>query len=118
MKLKSKIMFVIGGVMILYVFGNTFINSRIEYKTELNFKISKIDTTGTNSLELYNMKGEKIIFWNYILAGDEGIMVGDSVSMSVCSEKLYVFKRDSNNLYKLYLSRAPSGMFPRSWFCN
>lgn len=118
MKIKSKIVLIIAGIMILYIFGNTFINSRKEYKMELNFKISKIDVAGTNSLELYNMKGEKITLWNYILGGNEGIMVGDSISKGVCSEKLYVFKRDSNNLYKFYLSRTPSGMFPRSWFCN
>lgn len=116
MRLKGVLIVVI--VVVLFVFGNTYVSSRKEYKTELNFKISKIDITPTNSLELYDMKGEKISLWNFTLISNEGIIIGDSIYKGAFSEKLYVFKRNNDNRYKYYESVSPSGIFPLSWFCN
>lgn len=115
--MKSKGILLIIVITTLFIFGNTYLNSKKEYQTELSFKIGKVKITPTNSLELFNVNDEKISLWNYTLMDNEGIGVGDSIYKGACSEKLNVFK-NNNATYKFYASLSPSGIFPRSWFCD
>lgn len=116
--MKSIITRTIITAVLLFIICNTFFRSGNEYRTELNFKISKIEVSPTHSLKLFDAKGEGVLFWNYSIGDRQGIAVGDSIYKGACTEKLYVFKKDINNKYRFYSSTLPSGIIPLSWFCN
>lgn len=105
-------------VVVVFIICNTFLRSRNEYKTELNFKITKIEVSPTGSLKLFDVKGEGRLFWNYSVRDNDGIVIGDSIFKGACAETLYFYKKNKNNEYKVYLNRSPSRIFPLSWFCN
>lgn len=103
--------------LVLFVFLNTFIKSRNEYKKTYNFVITKIETTPTRTLDFYN-NTEKIVLWNYIVSEKEGVEVGDLLLKKECSKYLYIYKKNNMGVYKVYLKVIPSGLFPFEWFCN
>lgn len=101
--------------IVLFIFINTFIRSRNEYKIKYDFVITKITITPTKTLEFYNNK-EKVVLWNYIISENEGVEVGDLLYKKECSKYLYIFKKNQAGKYIEHLKVIPSGLFPFEWF--
>lgn len=116
--MKKKYFMIIVFISIgFYILINTFLKSRKEYRTTYNFVITKIEVTPTYSLEFFD-KSEKIVIWNYIISGNQGVEIGDSIYKKKCSKYLYIYKKNNNGKYEIYLKVSPSGLFPYEWFCD
>lgn len=103
--------------IVLFIFINTFIKSKNEYKKAYNFVITKIEISPTNTLILYDNK-KKITLWNYTIMDYEGVKIGDLLCKKECSKYLYIYKKNDMGVYTVHLKVNPSGLFPFEWFCN
>ena len=115
--MKKRIMIYIFLGILLFVFINTFIQTRKECNTDYNFIITKLEISPTNRLIFYDNEKE-ISLWNFIVSANSGVDVGDKLIKSKCSNSLAIYKKNDKNVYVLYLEVNSSGLFPLEWFCN
>lgn len=116
MKKKHIMIYIFLGVA-LFVFINTFIQTRNECKSDYNFTITKLEITPTKRLIFYDNEKE-VSLWNYIVSANTGVDVGDKLIKGKCSKYLYIYKKNDQGEYFLHLKVKPSGLFPIEWFCN
>lgn len=115
---RKKIMIGIYALVLIVPILITLYNSKKEYRGEYSFVVSRVEITPTQTLELYDMKNRKIVFWSYAIMADAGVSNVDSVYKAPCSRFLFVFKKNKRGEYKQHLKIVPSGLFPYEWFCN
>lgn len=65
-----------------------------ENKVVYNFRISKLDTTPTKSLNFYN-GSKKIVLWNYIISAGGGAEIGDYLVKDRCAKILYIKRKNA-----------------------
>jgi len=113
---KYIVLIVVIGALI-YISANTYIKTRDEYKKSYNFVIERVEFTPTESVVVFDGT-EKIGFWNFSIRKGHDIEVGDLLKKDSCSDKLNIYRKQSNGEYKLNVTIELSERFPVKWLCN
>lgn len=108
--MKRGIVFSIIFLLIAGILTTVFIQSRIEFGKSYNFEITKIERQTNGYLILYSNK-EKYFFANFSFTSSDSIEVGDKIVKKADAKIMYVFRRDNNGKFKIFLIKKPNGNF-------
>ena len=116
MDIKKRKIIILSISLLLFVgiFVRNFINSRKEYNLTLSFVVSKIETSDSGSVKLYDNK-EKILIYNYRLSKFTNLKIGDSIYKGSQQQYLLIFRKEVDGKYKLTSKEKPTGMFGGFW---
>ena len=103
------LIFILG---VIFVFVNTYLNSRHVHFNEYDFVVTKVAKTPTGSAIPFN-KDIEMEMWQYQFYPEKIIKIGDSIHKGTEEKCLYIFRRDETEKFILADSIQPTGMY--SW---
>ncbi len=106
---KIGYFFVCFALVVLFLYGLNFYNSKKEFRHEFNFVVTKITEDGRGNLTFYSSE-KNFYFINYRFYKKEGIVIGDKIVKKKNSKNLYIYRiNPSTGKYELFLKKEPNG---------
>lgn len=81
--------------------------SKKEFKQKINFLIAKIEISPALRCSLYNKNGVELSLNSYTFFENQNISVNDSIAKKENSSKLFIFRKNRDEKYEIFLELEP-----------
>lgn len=117
---KNKLKYFIPIIVIvglIFIFLNSYFQTKKECESSYNFVITKIKETPTKQWTFFN-EDKEVELWGFIVSSKEDIKAGDILYKPVCSAYIQILRKDRNGRDIVISEANYTGMFPYEWFCD